>query len=105
MQQFLLLKRRKIMAGVSKSSGPNPPTNPNDPNNPNNPNNPKNAVAYDPNDPLLASYDLDGDGKIDYDEWMQMKDTDKALYELDMNYKEGKEGFYKRKGTTSPVVA
>jgi hypothetical protein len=86
MQQFLLLKRRKIMAGVSKSSGPNNPAAPPDPNNP------KADPATDPN---LAQYDLDHDGKIDYDEWMAMPDTIKDQYEQDMAYKD--QGFYKKK--------
>jgi hypothetical protein len=86
---------------VSKSKGPNS-TNPNDPNNPNNPD--KTAMAYDPKDPNLAAYDVDKDGKIDYDEWSAMPEEMKNQYELDMNYKKGEYGFYKKKGTKSEVV-
>jgi hypothetical protein len=91
MQQFLLFKRRKIMGGgVSKSSGPT--GGPNDPNNPNNPN------ANPAKDPNLAEYDTNGDGKIDYNEWMAMPPTIQDQYEQDMKYPD--KGYYKKKSST-----
>jgi hypothetical protein len=72
--------------GVSKSSGTTPPTDPNNPN------------ANPATDPNLAEYDTDGDGKIDYDEYMAMPGTIQDQYEQDLKYPD--KGYYKKKSST-----